>query len=312
MRRERLGHSDVAVTEFGLGTAQLGDLYRPSSVAEAHEIVEAAWRGGVRHFDTAPLYGYGLAESRLGAAIRELDRSEFTLSSKVGRVLTPKAGDSDFRWDFSARGVRESLEQSLERLGTTYLDVGLIHDPQGHVDWAIDEALPALEELKDEGLVRAIGVGSGVVDVHLAFAETGRLDVLMVAGRYTLLEQPAAERLFPLCAAQGISILNVGVFNSGLLAAESPGSESHYDYATASPELVDRARELAELARSHGTTLPQAALAFAAAPAIVAAVVVGAESAQQVERNLQLFRDRTAASALLDRIMKPTVHGTYR
>jgi D-threo-aldose 1-dehydrogenase len=300
---EQVGRTGVHVTELGLGTAQLGDLYRRSSDREACEIVDAAWEAGIRYFDTAPYYGLGLAERRLGHAIRGYARSEFVLSSKVGRVLS-EDDPTGYRWDYSARGVRESLEQSLDRLGTTHVDIALIHDPQGRLDRALEEALPALEELKHDGVIGAIGVGSGVLDAHLPFAETGRVDVLMVAGRYTLLEQPAADRLFPLCEVKGISVLNAGVFNSGLLAADNPGPGSRYEYVEAPSESFARARELAALARRHGTSLPQAALAFAAAPSCVASVVVGADSADQVTRNADLFRTRSAAVGMLEHLQE--------
>ncbi len=301
MQANRVGTTDVYVTGLGLGTAQLGDLFQPFSVEVAREVVEAAWAGGIRYFDTAPYYGLGLAEGRLGRALEGFERSEFVLSSKVGRVLTDTE-DAGFRWDYSAQGVRESLYGSLDRLGTEHLDIALIHDPQGRVDGAIDEALPALEELKREGVVRAIGVGSGVLDALIPFAETGRVDVLMVAGRYTLLEQPAAERLLPLCDTNGISVLNAGVFNTGLLAADDPGPDARYEYVAVPPESLTRARALAATARRFGTTLPQAALAFAAAPPSVASVVVGADAAEQVTRNIRLFRDRQAAASLLEHL----------
>ena len=299
MKRNRIGGTRTAVTELGLGTAQLGDLYRPSSLDEARRIVEAAWRGGIRYFDTAPFYGLGLAETRLGHALVDYERSEFAISSKVGRVLTDGEG-AGFRWDFSAQGVRESLTASLDRLGTGYVDIALIHDPQGHLDWAMEEALPALEDLKREGIVRAIGVGSGVVDALIAFAETQRVDALMIAGRYTLLEQPAAERLMPLCVERGVSVLNAGVFNSGLLAVDDPGADSHYEYAAAAAEQIARAHELAGIAHRFDTTLPQAALAFAALAPRVASVVVGAESPEQVTRNVTLYDDREKAAPMLD------------
>lgn len=302
MQIKRVGATGVSVTELGLGTAQLGDLYRPSSVKVAREIVDAAWEGGIRYFDTAPFYGLGLAERRLGRALQDYGRQEFVLSSKVGRVLTDNSDAPGFRWDYSARGVRESLHQSLDRLQTTHVDIALIHDPQGRLDWAIGEALPTLEEMKEEGLVRAIGIGSGAIEAHIPFAESARVDVLMVAGRYTLLEQPAAARLLPLCEANGISVLNAGIFNSGLLASEVPGPEGRYEYEAASPESLARAQELAAMARRFNTTLPQAAMAFAASPPSIASIVVGAESADQVMRNVDLFRNRAAAAPMLEHL----------
>ncbi|WP_457100786.1 aldo/keto reductase [Microbacterium sp. P5_E9] len=287
---------------MGLGTAQLGDLYRPLTAQDCVDIVDTAWSEGIRYFDTAPLYGFGLAERRLGDALRTYPRSEYTLSSKVGRILTDREAEPHFRWDFSAEGVRASLDTSLYRLGTTHIDLVLIHDPQEHLDWALNEALPALEALRDNGEVGAIGVGSGSIEALVAFAETGCVDALMVAGRYTLLEHPAAERLLPLCDANGISVINVGVFNSGLLAADEPRRDSHYEYQAVPHEQLARARELAVAAGLFDTTLPQAALAFAAAPVAVASVVVGAESADQVARNAELFQSRQRAASMLQHL----------
>ena len=173
MKSNPLGASGVRVSEMGLGTAQLGDLYRPLTAQDCVDIVDAAWNEGIRYFDTAPFYGFGLAERRLGDALRTYPRSEYTLSSKVGRILTGREAEPRFRWDFSAEGVRASLDTSLHRLGTTHIDLVLIHDPQEHLDWALNEALPALEALRDNGEVGAIGVGSGSVEALVAFAETG-------------------------------------------------------------------------------------------------------------------------------------------
>jgi D-threo-aldose 1-dehydrogenase len=168
----------------------------------------------------------------------------------------------------------------------------------------VNEALPALEALREEGIVRAIGVGSGALEALLAFAETGRVDALMIAGRYTLLEQPAAERLLPLCDENGISVINAGVFNSGLLATDQPQSDGHYEYRAVPAEQLAHAQNLAATARRFHTTLPQAALSFAAAPSVVASVVVGAESAEHVDRNLALFSKRDRAAAMLEHLQK--------
>jgi D-threo-aldose 1-dehydrogenase len=286
----RLGRSAVEVTAMGLGTAQLGDLYEELDQGRATAIVDAAWDVGIRYFDTAPHYGLGQAERRLGLALAGRDRADFVVSSKVGRIIEPDAdGSLTRRWDFSESGVLRSLDESLTRLGLDRIDIALIHDPQDHLAQAIDEAYPALAKLRDEGVVGAIGVGTGALPALEAFARNTEIDAMMIAGRYTLLEQPALVNVVPACVAAGISILNAGIFNSGLLATDYPGADSHYEYGAVPTALLARARRIAGIARHHGISLPQAALAFAARVPAVASIVVGAESATQVSANAALF-----------------------
>jgi D-threo-aldose 1-dehydrogenase len=191
-------------------------------------------------------------------------------------------------WDFTAGGVYRSVEDSLRRLGLDRIDLVLLHDPEEHVAVALDEAYPALHKLRAEGVVRAIGVGSKQLAVLDRFAARTDLDAVMVAGRYTLLEQPALDTLLPECLRRGISVLNVGVFNSGLLAEETPRGGLPYEYDQAPAEVVARASAIAAVCRRHGTSLPAAALAFAAAHPAVAGVVVGAQSPGQARRNAEL------------------------
>jgi len=289
------------LTRLGLGCAQLGNLYHAIDDERAQSIVEAAWDAGVRFFDTAPHYGLGLSERRLGLALRGRPRDGYAVSTKVGRLLDPvdAAGvrDPDIFdvprthrrvWDFSRDGVRRSLSESLDRLGLDHVDVALLHDAEGHADTAIAQAYPALLELRDEGVVGAVGAGSGNVPFLHRFVVECRPDVVLIAGRYTLLEQPAAAELLPACVAAGVSVLTAGVFNSGLLAVEKPHRGLPYEYGPAPATLVARAAALAEVCGRHGTSLPAAALAFAGAHPSVAAVVVGADSPEQVRRNADL------------------------
>lgn len=290
MRSNPLGSTGVVVSELGLGTAQLGNLFVPLDDAEADAIVDQAWNSGIRYFDTAPLYGVGLAETRLGRALRGRPRGEYTLSTKVGRLLDTVDGPTDWHFDLTADGIRRSIDDSLARLGLDRLDIAYVHDPQlGGLGEAIDSAYPVLAELRGEGVLGAIGVGSGDVHALSAFVQHTDLDVVMVAGRYTLLEQPARSSLLPECRRRGVSVVNAGVFNSGLLADEAPSDAAHYEYGEVPAELLDRARHLAAIASSFGTTLPRAALRFAAGDEAIASVVVGAESARQVRRNCELF-----------------------
>ncbi|AVT28307.1 MULTISPECIES: aldo/keto reductase [unclassified Plantactinospora] len=298
----RVGRSDVVVSPLGLGCAPIGNLYTAVGEAEALATVAAAWESGIRYFDTAPHYGLGLSERRLGDALRTLPRAEYTVSSKVGRLLVPDRSGAGRRddegfdvpadhrrlWDFSADGVRRSLEASLVRLGLDRIDLVLIHDPEDHRTQALEQGYPALHELRAQGVVGAIGVGSKQWQVLHRFAAETDVDAVMVAGRYTLLEQPALDTLLPECERRGVSVLNAGVFNSGLLAVERPHAGLPYDYADAPAEILDRARAIATLCAAHGTTLPAAALAFAAAHPAVASVVVGAHNPDQVRRNAAL------------------------
>jgi D-threo-aldose 1-dehydrogenase len=283
---------------LGLGCAQLGNLYRAITDETAAEIVDTAWAHGIRHFDTAPHYGLGLSERRLGAALASLPRDQYTLSTKVGRLLVDNpsgAGERDTegfdvprtlvrRRDYSRDGVLRSLESSLTRLGVDRVDIAFVHDPEDYVDEALAGALPALVELREQGVLRGIGLGMNFQDVLAEFVRRADVDVVMIAGRYTLLEQPALDELLPLCEKRGVSVMAAGVFNSGILASETPGRT--YNYADAPPELVERATRIAEVCARHGVTLPEAAIALPAAHPAVASVVLGASSPAQVASNV--------------------------
>jgi D-threo-aldose 1-dehydrogenase len=301
-----LGRSRVAVTELGFGAASIGNLYREVPDEQAAAAVTAAWDAGVRYFDTAPHYGLGRSERRIGEVLRQYRRDEYVLSTKVGRLLVPNpdgAGRTDLdngfavpaglrrQWDFSADGVRRSLDESLERLGLDRVDILLIHDPEESNDpaGALVQAAPALARLREEGVIGAYGVGSKQWQILQRFVTETDVDVVMLAGRYTLLEQPALDELLPDCEKHGVSVLNVGVFNSGLLARDWPEDDGHYEYGAVPPALLDRARAIAALCREYGTTLPHAALVFAGAHPAVASVVVGAGRAAHFTRNADLL-----------------------
>ncbi|MDX2594460.1 aldo/keto reductase [Streptomyces sp. WI03-4A] len=298
-----LGRSGVEVSPLGFGAAGIGNLYTPVDDERAHEAVRAAWRRGIRYFDTAPHYGLGLSERRLGAALREYDRAAFTVSTKVGRRLEPADGTGDDLahgfavpaslrrvWDFGADGVRRTLEASLERLGLDRVDVVYLHDPDDHAEQAFREAYPALERLRSEGLVGAIGAGMNQAEMLTRFVRDTDVDVVLCAGRYTLLDRSAAHELLPEAAARGVSVVIGGAFNSGLLA--DPGPAAPYDYGRAPRELVERARRLAAVAERHGITLRAAALAFCAAHPAVVTVLAGARSAAEVHDCADQFTTR--------------------
>lgn len=310
----QLGSSSVAVTPLGFGAASIGNLYRAVPDEQAAAAVDAAWAAGVRYFDTAPHYGLGLSERRLGAALAGRPRAEYTLSTKVGRIIVdqPDGQGSDLDngfavpatrrrvWDFSADGVRRSLDDSLGRLGLDRVDVVLMHDPDESPEpgRALREAYPALDELRRQGVIGAIGVGSKDTGILSRFAAETDVDALMIAGRYTLLEQPALDDILPTCVARGISVLNVGVYNSGLLAVEWPDETRPYEYGAAPADVLARAQGIATACRRHGVTLPQAALAFAAAHPAVAAVVVGAGKAAHIARSAEWFGQPTPPAQL--------------
>ncbi|WP_435209182.1 aldo/keto reductase [Streptomyces sp. bgisy034] len=297
----RLGRTDVEVSPLAFGGAAIGNLYTEVGEEQAREAVAAAWDAGIRHFDTAPHYGLGLSERRLGAALREYPRAAYTVSTKVGRRLEPvpdATGDdladgfavpADRRrvWDFSADGVRRALDASLERLGLDRVDVVYLHDPDDHAEQAFREGYPALEKLRSEGVVRAIGAGMNQAEMLTRFVTDTDVDVVLCAGRYTLLDQSALDDLLPVAVECHTSVVVGGAFNSGLLA--DPRPDATYNYARAPRELLDRALRMKSLADRHGITLRAAALAFCAAHPAVASVLVGARSADEVRDCAEQF-----------------------
>lgn len=293
--------SELPFDRLGLGAAGIGNLYRAVDDAAAQATVEAAWAGGIRYFDTAPHYGLGLSERRLGLAVRDKPRDEFLVSTKVGRLLVPETNPesarddegfdvpADFRrvWDPSEAGIRRSLEDSLGRLGLDRVDILYLHDPDTYdLEAGISQALPAMEKLRAEGLVKAIGVGSNSSDALLECVQRSELDLVMLAGRYTLLEQPAQDRLLPSCIERGVGVANVGVYNSGLLARPTISDDAHYNYAPAPQEILDHARQLAACCAEYGVELPTAALQFSLLHPAVRTVVVGASSPAQIRQNI--------------------------
>jgi D-threo-aldose 1-dehydrogenase len=291
------------LSRLGLGTSPLGNLYTEVTDREARAVVDAAWESGIRIFDTAPHYGLGLAERRLGAALRDRPRAEFVLSTKVGRLLVPdpsgagRLDDDGFVvpattrrvWDFSADGVRRSLESSLDRLGLDRVDVVYLHDPDDHWEQAANEAVPALVELREQGVIGAIGAGMNQWQMLARFVRESDVDTVLLAGRYTLLEQPALDELLPLCAERGVDVLAAGLFNSGLLARQDVPDDATYDYRTAPADVVGRARRIAAVCARHGTTLPTAALWFPFGHPAVTGALIGARAEAELRANVAAF-----------------------
>lgn len=293
--RECRWNEHVTTSELGVGVAQFGNLNRETTDEESFATVDAAWDAGIRYFDTAPHYGLGLSERRLGDALRGRPRDEFVLSTKVGRLLVPNPEgegqlDSDFvvpattrrQWDLSRDGILRSVEESLTRLGLDRVDVLYLHDPDEHQSQALQEALPAMIELRDQGIVGAVGAGMNQSAMLARFATQVDIDVVMVAGRYTLLEQGALDDLLPAALANDVSVVAAAIYNSGLLASPRVREDAHYNYGGAPREIVQRARKLAEVCEEFGVTLPEAAVAFPLRHPAVVSVAVGVRTPRHV------------------------------
>ncbi len=301
----RLLAPGLEVTLVGFGGAPLGDLFARLDEREAQEAVVAALAAGVNLVDTSPLYGHGLSEHRIGAALRRVQRDDVVISTKIGRWMDPAAPNSDRSGyagglphgaviDYSYDGAMRSFEQSLLRLGTDRIDILLIHDVdvwthgaemEQRFAEAMDGAYRALDRLRSSGAVKAIGVGVNEAEMCERFARAGDFDVMMLAGRYTLLEQDALDGFLPLAAQKKIGVMLAGVFNSGILA-RGPTAGSHYNYRLPPPDLLERVRAIEAVCRAHGTSLRQAALAFAAAHPAVATLVLGAVRPAEILDNI--------------------------
>jgi len=293
-----LGRTRLSVTRLGLGTAPLAGLFEAVPEEQALAVIERSWEAGIRFFDTAPLYGHGLAEIRVGKALRHKPREEFTLASKVGRLLRadvpPEPGQS-FRgtppvnpvFDFSYDGVMRSVDESLERLGLDRIDILHIHDPDDHYEAALNGAYRALDRLRSEGAIGAVGAGMNQAEMLTRFAREANFDCFLLAGRYTLLDQVALKELLPVCLEKGVAIIAGGVYNSGILADPKPGA--HYNYQVAPPELVERAQRIAAVCARHGVPIKAAAIQFPFGHPAVTSVVVGCRSVAQLDESIAMF-----------------------
>jgi len=306
-----VGDTRLEVTELGFGGAPLGNLYAAVSNAEAEAAIEAACEAGIHYFDTAPLYGYGLSERRIGLALGGKPRESFVLSTKVGRRLRPTAPEevdgSIFEnvpsfppyYDYSYDGVMRSVEDSLQRLGLHRIDILFIHDVdtvnQGSDEQTerrfrevMDGGYKALDQLRAEGSVAAIGAGLNEWEWCQRFAEAADFDCFLLAGRYTLLEQAALDTFLPLCEQKQISVIIGGPYNTGILATGAVDG-AYYDYAPATPEVMKTVRQMEEICSQHGVSLAAAALQFPLCHPVVASVIPGARSAEEMQRNVETF-----------------------
>jgi len=320
-----LGRTGLRVSRLGLGLAPIGGLYAEVDDAQATATVRRAWERGVRFFDTAPLYGYGSSERRAGSVLTDVDRAELALATKVGRLIVPGGAQGQGIWadpppglgpvfDFSADGVRRSLADSLRRLGLDRVDVLHLHDPDDHLPQALADAYPALAALRSEGAVAAIGVGanSAATIAQLVRGTDGGLDCVLLAGRYTLLDQSGLDDLLPLCRQLGTAVIAAGVFNSGLLADPRPGAT--FNYAPAPASLVERALEIERICLQYGVPLRAAAVQFPFGYPAVVSVLVGARSPGEVDDAVEmlahpiparLWTDLKAARLLPDEVPTP-------
>ena len=312
-RWQRGGGATLEFTALGFGTAPLGNLYRAIGDDDARAILDRAWAGGVRYYDTAPLYGLGHSERRLGALLRGKPRDDYVLSTKAGRLLEacdPAERTGHGKWfevpsrrevyDYSYDGIMRSLEFSLERLGVDRVDILLVHDidvrnqgskaaSDAQIDQFMASGYHAMVSLRDQGVVTAIGGGVNEWDVCETLTERGDFDLFLLAGRYTLLEQEALESFLPLCESRGIGIVGGGPYNSGVLAS-GPKPGAFYNYEPAPETILDRVRRIGEICASHGVPLVEAAFQFPLLHPCVVSVIPGGQRVEEVESNLGAAR----------------------
>jgi D-threo-aldose 1-dehydrogenase len=299
--RRRLGRTDLHLTVLGLGCASVGSMYGFVNEEEGTATIRETYEIGVRYFDVAPLYGHGSAERRVGEGLRDAPRDSFVLSSKVGRLLVPdESGGGRIRhfhdrepyravFDFSRDGVLRSIEESLERLQMDAIDILFIHDPQSAIGDALDHAYPALDQLRSEGVVKAIGAGIDFSEVCRMLALFADFDCFLLASRYTLLEQAPLVEFLPLCERRNIGVVVGGIFNTGILATGAVEG-AYYDHRPAPPEIVQRVQALERICDAFNVPIAAAALQFPLAHPAVTSVIPGARSAKRIAANANLMR----------------------
>ena len=298
LNKTEIGATGVHVTRIGMGGAPIGGLYTAVEAATAVETIRRAHELGIGYYDTAPLYGSGRSEMLFGDALETIPRGDYVLSTKVGRLLEPVAGQPESdqfvdlpslepTYDYSRDGVLRSIDESLARLRLDRVDVVMIHDPDDHFEQARDEAFPALYELRSQGVVGAVGAGMNQWQMLARFAREADPDCFLLAGRYTLLDQSGLDELMPLCEERGIGIVLGGPYNSGILASDL-SDETTFDYLPAPREVVERARRIKDVCDRYGVPLKAAALQFGLAHPAVAATIPGARSIAEIEENLRM------------------------
>ena len=310
--RRRLGATDLEVTTLGVGGTGWGNLYEPMQDEDCDTVIRQAVASGLNYFDTAPLYGHGLSEERLGRTLRQLDRDAYIVSTKVGWRLDPlpeDAGDASLFpgahrhrlvMDYSRQGILDSIENSMERLDIGQIDILLMHDPDegssqwegwpdtevSHFEAAMENAYPILDDLRAKGHVKAIGLGMNQWQMLARFAEVGQFDCFLLAGRYTLLEQTPLDEFLPMCAERQISVIIGGPFNSGILATGAV-DDARFEYKAAPPHLMQRVKGIEAMCIRHGITLQAAALQFPLGHTAVASVIPGMRATSELDTNLE-------------------------
>lgn len=319
LEKAALGRSGLQVTRLGLGCAAIGGLYGDIPDDQATQVVHKALDLGLNLFDTAPLYGSGKSEERLGRALRDVPRDAYVLASKVGRLLV--ASDDDQRdgsifdnpppfkpvFDFSYDGVMRSLEESLKRLGVDRIDILHIHDPDAHWKEAIEGAYPALERLRSEGVISAVSAGMNQWEMLARFAREGDFDCFLLAGRYSLLDQSALDELLPLCTEKNIGIMAGGTYNSGILAkGAKPGAT--YNYGEAPADIMQKAQAIEAVAERHGVDVKAAASQFVFAHPAITCIIPGTRQPARVEENFNLLIDEIPSAFWDDLRAESLVH----
>lgn len=312
MKTRKLGNTALELTELSFGAAPIGNLYHPVQRTQAMETLQTAWDAGIRYFDTAPFYGQGLSERRIGDFLQDKPRGSFALSTKVGRILKPvtegplpdngyiDALPFSITYDYSYDAIMRSWEDSLQRLGLPSVDILYVHDLESnsfdadtyaaHLDTFATSGIKALEQLKSEGSIGAYGLGVNQVDACINVMERVPLDCLLMAGRYSLLDRSACDRLMGMCEDSGTAMVIGGVFNSGILATGArPGAT--FNYGPAPEDVMDRVRRMEAVAQAHGVSLANAALHFPLRNPVVASVLIGSAKPSSLTRNFDTFAD---------------------
>ena len=307
--KRKFGRVDLEVTTFAFGTAPIGNIFRPIDETTSDAMIQHAWDAGVRYYDTAPMYGHGLSELRCGHSLRWKNRDDFVLSSKVGRILKPKkrseidftpwhnAAPNEMIFDYSYDGTMRAFEDSLQRLALERMDICFIHDidvftrgaEQPEVfKQAMDGAWKALAQLRDEGVVKAIGVGVNEWEVCYEALRQRDFDCFLLAGRYTLLEQESLDKFLPLCQERNAAVVIGGGFNSGILATGAVEG-AKYNYAPAPPDILDKVRQIESVCQAYAVPLPAAAMQFVVAHPCIPSFIAGTRTVEQLQKNLDWF-----------------------
>jgi D-threo-aldose 1-dehydrogenase len=289
---------DLELTRLSLGTAPLAGLFKSVDVSDSDQLIHTALDNGMNYFDTAPLYGHGLAEERLGRILKTVTKP-FILETKVGRVLNwvekadpvPWFPDADPHmqpvFDYSADGIKRSLDESLKRLGVDHIDIALMHEAENHIPQAINTAYPVLADLKRQGIIKAVGIGINFCDAAVEIMKSVDLDIVLLAGRYTLLDQSAQNKLLPYALERKVDITIGGVFNSGVLADPKPGAT--FEYLPASDEIIKKAQDIGAYLKKLGIPLTAAALQFPLRHPAVTSVLTGSRNSRELLANMTDF-----------------------